>query len=127
MLSDDYPFLLPARTIPDLSAKLRTLADDLERIKAGEAPTENQYAQAPLIREWKTVVDATGLRLAGVISGHPRIRAGVGMTSQVWAADPHGRWIRTLARFYRLGEGLENAAHETEPDDDVLDEELRDV
>lgn len=25
------------------------------------------------------------------------------MTSPLWFADPEGRWVRTLSRYYRLG------------------------
>jgi hypothetical protein len=31
------------------------------------------------------------------------LRAGEIMTSQIWAADPNGRWVRTMSRYYRLG------------------------
>jgi hypothetical protein len=39
MLTDNFRFLLPRHIEPDLAAKLRALADDLERIASGTAPT----------------------------------------------------------------------------------------
>jgi hypothetical protein len=41
--------------------------------------------------------------LMGSVTDHPVLGNRTAMTSQVWAADPEGRWIRTLKRFYRLG------------------------
>ncbi|MBR1133285.1 DUF6634 family protein [Bradyrhizobium iriomotense] len=103
MLTDDFPFLLPCHIEPELAAKLRTLADDLERIRVGHAPVAFDLAEAPLIVDWHPVISPLGLRLMGFVAGHPRVGNTHAMTSQVWAAGRDGAWIRTLSRFYRLG------------------------
>jgi hypothetical protein len=107
MLTDDFPSLLPRYIEDGLAKKLRTLADDLERIRAGRAPTDGELAGAPSITEWQVMVTAGGLRLTGLVSAHLRLGERLAMTSQVWAADAAGRWIRTLSRFYNLGEADE--------------------
>jgi hypothetical protein len=108
MLTDDFPFLLPRHVEPDLAAKLRVLADDLERIAAATAPTAAELANAPLLVDWRCVLSAAGLRLLGRVTGHPRLGDTDVMTSQLWAADSDGTWIRTLSRFYRLGPGCDD-------------------
>ena len=60
-------------------------------------------AQAPLIVDWRTIFSPLGLRLVGSVTDHPLLGHRTAITSQVWAADPTGQWIRTLSRFYRLG------------------------
>ena len=104
MLTDNFPFLLARHLEPDLAAKLRMLADDLERIAAGTAPTAAELAEAPVMLEWRCALSPVGLRLIGRVSGHPRLGDTDAMTSQLWAAASDGTWIRTLSRFYRLAE-----------------------
>lgn len=103
MLTDDFPFLLPSNVGGDLPARLRNLADDLVQIGTGAGSGADELANAPLITEWRTVLSPLGLRLLGSVTDHPLLRDRAAMTSQVWAADSEGRWIRTLTRFYRLG------------------------
>ena len=103
MLTDNFRFLLPRYIEPDLVAKLRTLADDLERIHVGRAPVAADLAEAPLIVDWQPVISPLGLRLFGFVAGHPQLGNTHAMTSQIWAAGADGAWIRTLSRFYRLG------------------------
>ena len=102
MLTDEFPFLLPRRIEPDLAPRLRTLADDRERIAAGTAPTVAELAEAPVMLDWRCALSPVGLRLIGRVSEHPRLGDTDAMTSQVWAAGRDGTWIRTLSRFYRL-------------------------
>jgi hypothetical protein len=104
MITDDFPLLLPRHIEPDLAAKIRILADDLERIAAGTAPTAAELAAAPVMFDWRSVLSPAGLRLFGRVTGHPRLGNTDAMTSQVWAAGGDGTWIRTLSRFYKLGE-----------------------
>jgi hypothetical protein len=115
MLTDDFRFLLPHHIEPDLAKKLRTLADDLERIRVGGAPVATDLSEAPLIVDWRPVISPLGLRLTGFVAGHPRLGNTRAMTSQVWAAGPDGAWIRTLSRFYRLGLPLHDDDHAGAP------------
>ncbi|UPT92438.1 hypothetical protein HAP41_0000049225 (plasmid) [Bradyrhizobium barranii subsp. apii] len=103
MITENFRFLLPRCIEHDLAVKLRVLADDLDRIRAGGAPTKAELAKAPLIVDWRLVLTQIGLRLLGFVAGHPRLGNINAMTSQLWAAGPDGTWIRTLSRFYRLG------------------------
>jgi hypothetical protein len=103
MLTTAFPFLLPRLLERELSGRLRKLADDLDRIRDGACPSSEELARAPLIADWRVVLSPLGVRLMGFVAGHPRLRDGEVMTSQIWAADPEGVWVRTLSRFYRLG------------------------
>jgi hypothetical protein len=103
MLTSAFPFLLPRHIERDLPAKLRALAGDLEGLSSGAAPADAILASAPLLVDWRAVLTPMGLRLAGFAAGHPLLGNRRTLTSQVWAADAGGRWIRTLSRYYRLG------------------------
>jgi hypothetical protein len=103
MLTTAFPFLLPHHLERDLPAKLRTLADDLDNLRCGTGPTTSDIATAPLLVDWHGAITATGLRLAGFAAGYPRLGNRPVLTSQIWAADADGRWVRTLSRYYRLG------------------------
>ena len=103
MLTKDFPFLLPRHVGRELSARLRSLANDLDRVHGATGPTTEDLASAPLIVDWCCVLSPLGLRLAGFVAGHPILGNRPALTSQVWAADAGGAWIRTLSRFYRLG------------------------
>jgi hypothetical protein len=104
MLTDEFPFLAPLNLRRDTSlvVRLRALADDIGRIRAGERPIASDLAHAPTIDRWRPVLTAHGVCLAGRIEGHPALGSCFGTTTQIWAADPGGSWIRTLSRFYRL-------------------------
>jgi uncharacterized protein DUF6634 len=103
MLTDAFPFLLPEHVGTSLPERLRSLAGDLERIRLGTGPRPDECTHAPLITDWRTVLSPLGLRLMGSVKDHPILGNCTAMTSQVWAADVDGQWIRTLNRFYRLG------------------------
>lgn len=103
MLSADFPFLLPRNIEAELPNRLRSLADDLEDIRNGDAPRAEVLAVAPLIVDWQATFTLHGLRLTGFVAGHPLLGNRLAMTSQLWAADPAGKWVRTLSRFYKLG------------------------
>lgn len=102
MLTENFPFLLPCN-VGNVPATLRRLADDLDRVRAGTAPTAQELATAPLIVDWRCVLTPVGLSLAGFVAGHPLLGTCPARTSQLWAADTGGRWVRTLSRYYRLG------------------------
>ncbi|MGX9390233.1 DUF6634 family protein [Nitrobacteraceae bacterium UC4446_H13] len=66
-------------------------------------PFLDPIQSAPLIDEWIIAQTPAGLQLIGNITGRPHLRGRMAMTSPLWFADPAGRWVRTLSRFYRLG------------------------
>lgn len=105
MLTEDYPFLSPCNLHRDqtLELKLRALVRDIRRIRSGDGPLAADLSAAPRIDRWRPVMTAHGICLMGWISGHPRLESCHGMTTQIWAADEGGRWVRSLSRYYRLG------------------------
>ncbi len=50
---------------------LRALADDLDAVQAGDAPNDQTLARAPLLHDWTLVSAPDGVRLEGVVEGHP--------------------------------------------------------
>lgn len=95
--------LAPNAVTPDLTARLRHLADDLDRIAGGAAPTAADLAHAPLLVDWRMLLTWHGLSLAGFVAGHPLLGTKTIATSPLWVLDLKLRWARTLSRFYRLG------------------------
>lgn len=95
--------LAPDAVTPDLTARLRRLAVDLDRIAGGAAPTPADLAHAPLLVDWRMLLTWHGLALAGFVAGHPLLGTKAIATSPLWVLDPELRWARTLSRFYRLG------------------------
>lgn len=82
------------------------LLADLKAIRAGEGPTEADLAAAPLIDHYsKTYVPVPCL--SGLILGHPSIGNGPGRTSDLWVVAPDQGWVRTMSRYYRLGQGID--------------------
>lgn len=78
---------------------------DIERLKAGWRPTDDDLTEAAHIDGWAVQGDDGQEILSGVISRHPwrpwtRVRS---TTSGVVLADRHLRWARTIGRLYELG------------------------
>jgi|UPI000831369D hypothetical protein len=86
----------------EVMRRMRTMCDDIDAVLAGLPPSVEKLSQAPLIHQWK-VVPYQSVCLAGFVSGHPRIRNGPVLSSQVFMLDPERKWGRTISRFYRLG------------------------
>jgi hypothetical protein len=103
MLTQLYPFLDPIHINADLVRRLRMLADDATRLQQTRSVSPALLQSAPLIHEWLIAQTPAGLQLIGDISGHPRLGDRMAVTSPLWFADPDGRWVRTLSRFYRIG------------------------
>lgn len=82
--------------------RLQTMCDDAYAVLAGLPPTEKLLSSAPLLERWEAV-PYEAISLAGWVTGHPTIRTGPLVSSQVFMLDPYRRWARTLSRFYRLG------------------------
>ena len=88
----------------DMSVRLRPLADDLDAIARGRSPKANVLACAPILSKWCFFAAPGGVRLMGVVDGHPEAGPGPILTSPLYAVDPKLEWARTLSRFYRLGD-----------------------
>ncbi len=95
------PFI-PPQVTADLTRRLRALADDLDRIAAGQGPSETELSEAPLLTGWGLVAEPA-FRMAGHVEGHPDCGPGFVMTSPLWHVDRSLTWGRTLSRLYRLG------------------------
>ena len=94
----------PEGCTPEITDRLRRLADDLDRIAPGAAPTAADLKSAPLLVDWEVLLSPwRGVCLTGFVAGHPRLGNKRIATSHLWALDPGYRWARTLSRFYRLG------------------------
>ena len=93
----------PEACTPEITDRLRRLADDLDRIAAGAAPTAMDLKSAPLLVDWQLTTRLTGICLTGFVAGLALLGNKRICTSQLWALDPRLRWARTLSRFYRLG------------------------
>jgi hypothetical protein len=95
--------LSPEALTPELIARLRRLADDLDCIAVGRAPTAAELNTAPLLVDWRMALTWNGLCLTGFAAGHPLLGSKQIVTSHLWALDSDRQWARTLSRFYRLG------------------------
>lgn len=111
MLTQLFPFLDPARIPPDLPAKFRRLAIDLDSLSCRPLPAL-ALRDAPTIEGWAAILAPVGVCLVGQAVGHPRLGDRPVITSPLYAADPDGRWVRTTSRFYRLGEPADAAARD---------------
>ncbi|MDA9479681.1 hypothetical protein XI03_35355 [Bradyrhizobium sp. CCBAU 65884] len=103
MLTRSFRFLDPANISPDLSLRLRRLADDCDRLELHRSVLPSTLKNAPLLENWLPSLTPEGLHLVGVASGHPIHGDRIVMTTPLWWADPEGTWVRSLSRFYRLG------------------------
>ena len=99
----DLSLLKPDAVTPALTAKLRSLAHDLDQIAIAAAPTAVELAKAPLLVDWRIMLSVSGLVLTGFAAGHPQLGARAIVTSPLWVLDSKLCWARTLSRFYRLG------------------------
>jgi hypothetical protein len=114
MLTQQFPFLDPARITPELTARLQSLADDCARLTHDTAFVAARLRAAPVLDRYVPVLTPLGLRLVGQVTGHPLLPGSRKVvTSQVWFADPDGHWVRTLSRFYAL-------RRPADPDDPIL-------
>ncbi len=103
-MTPDLSMLAPSAVTPDLTGRLRRLADDLDGIAAGTAPTAIELAPAPLLVDWQIIVGLpSGVSLVGFAAGHPLLGTKKIVTSPLWVLAPDLTWARTLSRFYRLG------------------------
>lgn len=81
-------------------AKLRALADDIERMTMFSPTAELE--DAPLLDDWDFALRTVPI-LAGRAVGHPILGSRDVCTSEIFAVDVAFRWVRSFSRFYRLG------------------------
>jgi hypothetical protein len=103
MLTQLFPFLDPTHITPDLARRLRALADDCDRLERSRTISSLVLRSSPLLKDWMLARTPEGLHIVGNASGDPVHSDRRVLTTQLWFADPDGRWVRTLSRFYRLG------------------------
>jgi hypothetical protein len=82
------------------AAKLRALADDLERMTVFQP--SSVLDEAPVLHDWDWALRPVPI-LAGDVVGHPLLGCRDIVTSEVFALDTDRGWARTYSRFYRLG------------------------
>ena len=87
-------------------ARLERLLSDLKRVKAGEAPTPQDLAEAPLLDDYRLASGRVPC-LTGEVTGHPRLGDTTVLTTDLWLYAPSLGWARTLSRYYRLGKPME--------------------
>lgn len=103
MLIRSFPFLDPGSITPELTDRLRSLAEDGAALGSDPSFVSALLPRAPLLDRYAPVITSLGLRLAGEVTDHPLLGSRRIITSQLWWVDPNARWARSLSRFYRLG------------------------
>lgn len=113
MLTRVFPFLDPDTITPAFSERLNLLAKDCALLEHDRSFVEARLRSAPVLDLYVPLLTPLGLHLVGQVSQHPLLGSRKIVTSQLWFADPEGRWARTLSRFYNLArpadpEGLDH-------------------
>jgi len=90
-------------SLAGLAARLRRLANDLDRLVADGRPSAADMAGAPVLSRVRMDANQNpGLR--GVVSGHPDLPEGEWVdTTDLYAVDYHGAWARTWDGWFSLG------------------------
>ena len=83
-------------------ARLRRLADHLEKLQQGWRPTSADLADAPFLDEVR-LAPRNDVCLSGVCTNHPTLAGPRICTSSVWVFAPQLGWARTYSRWCRLG------------------------
>ena len=84
--------------------EIAALLPGLEAITQG-GPRPADLETAPRLDHWCHVARGPVPALAGIVAGHPVLRATAMVTSQLLWCDPIVGWARTRSRWYRLGRG----------------------
>lgn len=100
----------PTAVDPDVTLDdgIRSLADDLARLRDGGPPDRHQLVSAPTLDDWRYVHRPRRV-LSGRVRGHPTLPDGKRIvTTDMFASD--GRtFARTLSSWWRLGERARGA------------------
>jgi hypothetical protein len=95
--------IFPGDDPDSLIATLKALTRDIQRIRAGAAPTAADLEAAPVLHGWAPAVRGSTC-LVGSVHAHPLLGARRAIfTSEVYAIDELRGWARTYSRFYVLG------------------------
>lgn len=83
--------------------------DFLDQITATWRPAPADYADAPLLHNWRQlIIEIVRIPvpvLIGTVTGHPEFPDGTLVaTTRVLAGDENKGWARTTRRFYQLGD-----------------------
>lgn len=100
--------------------RLARLMPVLERLRAGDGPTQAELAAAPLLETWGLQPSAQHVVLCGYVTDHPRLVDGDWITTSpvVWmAADRQA--ARTVSRWYRLGNSVYQALNQSDLNSEV--------
>jgi len=98
-------------TDPAITAVLREF-DRLRAQFADDQPTDDDFAQAPIITSWRWTTHGGFPALDGIVTGHPDVPDGRRCaTSAVLVVDKLERWARTKNRWYRLGPRADARVH----------------
>ena len=91
-------------------ARYRALANDIETLLDGEPVSRSILAEAPLLVGW-TVARPEAVALAAWAINHPEAASSMEgrLTSAIVIENQEGGWVRTLERFYRLGQKFDGA------------------
>lgn len=101
-LTSKFRSFLDGSNIPQRARERgEKLVADLEKLATGWRPTTDELKRSARIDDWS--VDSKGC-LEGRFHRHPKIRSDRGHTSPVIVIDRQLRWMRTVSRFYELGE-----------------------
>ncbi|MEP2757737.1 MAG: DUF6634 family protein [Hyphomicrobiales bacterium] len=86
-------------------SKLQALLDDLKALRAGNYPSNDTLATAPLLNDYLLIKRGIAA-LSGDVSGHPIISGNNGpmVSSPLFVVLKDIGAARTLSRWYRLGE-----------------------
>ena len=95
--------------------RLERLLADLKRIRARAAPTAADLDGTPVIDGYR-IARRDVLCLVGEVTGHPRLGNRNTITTELWLFAPTLGWARTLSRFYRLGQPIDEANDEVDDD-----------
>lgn len=89
---------------PLLTGRLRVLADRLDAVAAGLAPSQADLDRAPRLDQWRLAQSPVGPVLVGLVTAHPHCGPGLIHTSPIWIVDTTESWALSLSRYYVLGE-----------------------